>query len=389
MQNGIQLKIEDYICENNKIYFISSAKSVLGQYDFQTKRVSILLDYSQIVGVHMAFARIIMCCHKIYCVPCYAEDIYCYNLKTKQFYNLNIEHKIFEKMPKRKIIEPVEVEGYVCCVCRSPHLVITINSETDQFDVDYFEKMEEEHDIFKPVVRDGVIRYPFLSNCLVSFDVKKRAYYMTKVYEKVGKSDWDYIFHFLYDDEGDIWICSFKGELYRVKDDNVEKIEIPREHIGKYKNIQDGSIQYMISEMISADEKIYLVLADDDRILQYGIRDKRFEWINGLRREGVSNEEMIHYDNCKFYGDIMFIYMRDSGMFYIWNLHKHIFKRFDFVLAGDAAAKLQLFLLGNETGCMDLNFYCSYIQAFEKNVCENSNQENCGEKIYLADIGNS
>lgn len=386
MENGIPLKVEDYICEDNQIYFIASYPYIIGQYDCQLDMMNILFDYSQTIGAFSAFTRIIKYKHKIYCIPCQADNIYCYNLDSRKFYSLNIPDVVFEKMPSRKIIEAIEVRGTIYCVCRSPHFVLTIDTETDGYQIHYCNENMEEHELFSLKVKDNCIIYPFFHNLIVSFDIGEKKFQIKKLYDTKIQNNWDYIFHFLYDETGCIWVCNYRGEVYSVKDNKIESIKLHQEYIDGHSNIK-RDYRYMISEMLYKKGKIYFIIADLEgfRILQYEISDKRFKWIE-TKQCRQPERKVIRCDNCKISNNRIYIYRFDDNKFYRWDFQGKSIDEFNIVISGHLAADLQLDFSQNESVCTNLEFYLSYLQ----NLCngsvrkDNSVKEEIGKMIYLS-----
>lgn len=391
MRNSLQLKVEDYICEDGQVYFIASRPCIIGKYDYQSCLLNVLFDYSQIVSVYRPFTRIVKYHYKIYCIPCYAENIYCYDLNSKQFYSLTIPDTVFHKMPNRKIIEAIEVKGHIYCISRSPHIVLIINAETDQYELYYNETMTEEHEFFAIRVKDDCIKYPLLNNLIVSFDLGTHAFGIEKLYDTEAKDSGEYIVHFLYDEIGYIWIHNHKGEVYRIKNNRVSSIEFPQEYISNHKSI-DHDIQYMISEMLYREGNIYFILANVDghHMLKYVISDKTFEKIEAAQGQHSERKE-IRFDNCKMSGNVLLIYRFDNNMFYRWDFEEGYLNEFAITMSGSLAAGIQIDFCGAESTCTNLLFYFDYVRALDNRNIKNKNLvgKTIGKTVYCSSTSSS
>lgn len=385
MKSGIGLKVEDYISEDNYIYFIASTPRIIGEYNHQLGKMNVLLDFSQQMNVYKPFTKIVKYNYKIYCMPCYAENIYCYNLNSNQFYSLYISDSLFRQMPNRKIIEAIEANGYIYCVCRSPQIVIIIDPKTDKYELCYNNDVPQEHEFFSIEVTSDCIIYPLFHNSIVRFDMMKHIFCIEKLFDAEMSDSGDYIFQIIYDDVGFVWIRNHKGEVYRKKNRESERIELSQHYIKNSKN-KNHNIQYMISEMLYREGCIYLILSDVSgyRILKRAISSQQFEWIE-IGQHQQSERKEIRFDTCKIVGDIVYIYRVDENMFYMWDFLKGFMNEFDITLPGDIAADLRLGFPDSECVNIDLKFYIDYVQNLKDVGIENKVVKNkdIGKIIYL------
>lgn len=373
---NFKLEIEDFCCEDNRIYFVASVPHIIGEYDFQSGILNVLFDYSKTISEFRPFTRMVKYRHKIYCIPCYAESIYCYNMHSNQFYRLDIPDTLFQKMPKRKIIEAIVVEGLIYCISRSPHMVLVLEAETDKYDFYSNSVLAEEHDFFSIVVKDNCIKYPLFQNLIVSFEIKERTFRVEKIFDTNSKDKGEYIYHFLYDEMGTIWICNHKGDVYWVKNDRAAKIELPQRK--KY-------VRYLVSEMLYQEGKIYFVQSHNGGhdVLKYTIRNGRFEWLETGNCQQLARKE-ICFDSCKIWNDMLCIYRFDYSTIYIWNLRDEFLKCFDSVISWKVSARLGLSLFYIESAQTQLELYLNYIQNDSQQSVINDNRmvESVGDIIY-------
>lgn len=378
-KKGMRMKVEDYTIENNQIFFIESNLFVIGQYDIKLRKLKILFDFSQQIDIAKAFSGIIKYQHKIYCIPCYAENIFCLDLRSNQFYSLNIPNELFKEMPKRKIIMTTEIDGKIYCVCRSPHLVISIDAVSDQYEINFCKEISGEHDRFNLKIKDGCLIYPFFHNLIIGYNVRQKDFYISKLYDNNMRNNWDYIFHIFHDEEGHVWISNFRGEVLRIKDGEAEEINIPKANMVKFQ-IENGSYNNMISEMLYIDENVYFIMADDDRILRYEIEKKSFSQVAYLANDKLVSQER-HYDNCKIYNNILFVYRPDEEMFYTWDFKEETLGRFEIIAEADILANLQSRFFYIESSTANLEFYFSLVKIMKNNYLTCGNKFN-GREIY-------
>lgn len=384
MKNVKVISVDDYIYEDNYIYFISSQLFIIGKYDLQSRKADVLVDYSQLIGIESAFARIIKTEHKIYCIPCYANDIYCYDLALNKYYSLNISEEWFRCMPKRKIIEPVKVYGNVYCICRSPHIVISIDTEQDTYEISSCQECTEEHDCFTVVLKNNSIEYPFMHNKIIRFDTERKEFILKTLFKSdADKDPWENIAFFLYDNKENIWFCNFKGEVFRTGDNQIEKIAMPNEFVGHYYHMNQWR-RHGIIGMSYRMGKICFMLGTDYRVLQYNISDRSFIWSKNPEAVTFKNQEI--YSHSKRMDERNFLlYSRTNNFFYIWNIEKGFLDKFPIVPLGEFFSHSQFLrnkcLNASELQNINLNLFLSFVEK-QDDCKDNLYGEVSGMKIY-------
>lgn len=367
----MDIEVLDYIYDDNRIYFIASITSVLWEYDCITQKLNVLVDYSDIMDFSRAFARIIKIEEKIYCIPGYAEQIYCFDLSTSKFYSLGISKDFFAQMPKRKIMEPVCVGKNIYCVCRSPHSVLTIYSETDTHEICFMSDMEEEHDFFSVKTSNGILEYPFLNNSVVHFNLHTKNFSIKELFEAPKSDDVnERLFRLTDDRNGYLWGCNFKGELFKYKDGKVKWIGMPSDYVAFF---HDG--RYLLTGIIGIccqDDVMYLILESDYRILQYNLQDEKFEW--SLSPDNFIFKNQVTYSNYKVIGNGEFLlYDRVKRYFFFWNKKEGFVNCFSISITPEILArykKIQPYFVNfnYETKLVDVKFYLDFLKALDKNA---------------------
>lgn len=383
------LDMVDFVYEDEQIFFIAPCLPAIWRYDCSKGMTTILVDFTESINAKGSFVRLMKIKQKIYCIPCFANNIYCYNLDTGQFYSLNIPEEIFQQMPERKIIEAISLNSNLYCVCRSPHIIIDINTENDTYQIYRLKDIEQEHNFFTIKNNKEVIAYPFLQNQLICFDTKNKEIFFKKLYESIEDTcpEEKWIYNFEYDDMGGIWFCNFIGEVYRVIDGKIDQIKMPDNFIGYYHD-SVGRKRPGINGMEYMDGNICFILASDYRILQYNLSENKFIWSGEPSDECFRNEEIyFHYNSIKENG--LLLYGRDTNSFYVWDKEKGFTDKFAIMLSADILAQnrvLQSYVnLERESDNINLQFYLEFVKQLkdgEKNSV--GMEEKIGKKIYIS-----
>lgn len=389
MYSGRGINIVDFVYDDSKIYFMALDMPFIWQYDCLKRKIQVLIKFPAELNIRGAFVRLIKVKQKIYCIPCFADNIYCLNLENRLFYSLKISEELFYHMPARKIIEPVNCGDRIFFVCRSPHLIIEINTEKDTFEIYKPENIKQEHNFFSVKIVNGVIQYPFLQNQLICFDIEIKKFYIKKLYESIIEicPEEKYIYNFDYDRMGSIWWCNFDGEVYRNINKMTEKIRMPESFIGKYHDIIDRE-RPGINGMVFIDNKLCFILATDYRILQYDIYKKEFIWSENSGEESFKNQEIyFHYNILNDKGLVLFSQVTNS--FYFWNIEKgfelKVAMRISPEILAENSILLEYYNFENETEYIDLQFYLEYLKK-EKKKKIGEIENNVGEKIYCINL---
>lgn len=389
MQESTVLDIVDFDYEDGQIYFIASNTPFIWQYNCIKGNIMILTEFPSNINVAGAFARLIKVKQKIYCIPCFADNIYCYDLVTNQFYSLNIPDELFCKMPKRKIIEPFIVNGNLYCICRSPHYIYEINIENDAYDIYKVQGTQSEHNFFSIKCYNGVIEYPHLNNQIISFDTRNKSFYFRTLYESDIKNcpEEKNIFNFEYDSIGGIWWCDFNGDVYRSTKSEMHQVKMPDEFYGKYQDVI-GRERPGINGIELINENICFILASDYKILQYDLFKSQFTWSQNPDNECFRNKEIYFHYN-KLSDKSLLLYSRDKKIFYIWNIEKGFLNQFVIKISADILARNRFFdsyiSIKSESNDINLQFYLEFVKCFEDRkekllVMEEKN----GREIYIS-----
>lgn len=365
MYEEIVPDIVDFICEDGQVYFIAMNIPAIWQYDYARRNVSILTYFPESIAIAGAFVRLIKVGQKIYCIPCFADDIYCYNMETSLFYSINIPKDFFCRMPKRKIIEPVNSNETLWCVSRSPHLIIEINTESDTYEIHEFQEMVLIHNYFAVRLEKGVIEYPFMQNRIICFDTSKKEFHIRTLYET---DEEDYleeknIYNFTYDNNGGIWWCNFRGDVYRIEGDRICSIKMPDCFIGQYQDVI-GRNRPGINGMILMNDHICFVLASEYKILKYNIIEKKFMWSENPGDECFRKQEVYFHYN-KLNERVLVLYSNDSRFFYIWDIERGFIDKFCIELAVQLLAQnrglQQYYNVTDESHNFNLQIYLNFV----------------------------
>lgn len=273
-------------------------------------------------------------------------------------------------MPRRKIIEPVNLNGTLYCVCRSPHLIIEINTLNDTYSFYEFQNIRQEHNFFTVRVQKETIVYPFLQNQFVCFNIRNKEYQIKTLY----KSNSDYceedrdIYNFEYDSFDGIWWSDFRGEVYHIENDNICQITMPDHFIGQYQDNLNRD-RPGINGMIFMGSNLCFVLGSDYKILQYDVIEKKFIWSENPGKETFNNQE-IYFRYNKLNEKKLMLYSRGTKCFYVWEMDRGFIDRFCIRVPAKLLAeneKLQLYCeITNESFAFNLQYYFEYLKFWGK-----------------------
>lgn len=377
------------------IYFVSPYINALLAYNCRSEEVLVMAEFPKKLQMVGAFEKILKCDNKIFLFPCFADDIYYYDIEKGQYYNLNVA-SIVNDFPKRKVFEVVYFEGIVYCVCRIPHMVFCIDPKScivreflaPSKMVLRGKKNEVEDRFFSLCVKERTIFYPYLDNFVVAFDIDSKLFAISNLSEdkvEMQKDVDNNIYQLVCGNFDDWWICNYKGEVFKVKDNKKIKITMPDDFIETFfdgRNIQPG-----INNMFFVNDTLCIMLRAEYRVLKYNVILEEFTWEgNNIIQNNVRGEQVIFLRTAQISRDTVLEYCRADGAVYIWNYYKGFIKKIEFNISMGKMAHnnvLKEYYIDYAASTSDLESLISFVREIDEDkIFECSNE--CGRRIYYA-----
>lgn len=391
-----EIKIKDVFgltYDNGKMYIISLYMPVIMVYDFLTKKTEKLCDYPRdMMDNTAAFEKVIKCDSKLYLFPCLAYEVYCYDILTGKFTKLLSLDSIGEDLPQRVCFHVLKYEKYVFAVCNNPHFIMRINSLNDDIQVwkpDY-KRYAYNHAVnypFSVCIRDDMLIYPYSSSLIIEFCIKDESFHFVNLVgadNDYPKKEYGYLQGLVMNNAGRTWVNNWYGELFEIVDNEMRKIEVPSELAGVYNDGVSTEIP-KIYKIIYKNDKLYLLLQSDFRILVYDISSKKFSWednISGTWNEQRRKLAYTVYSQMEENSFLLFHY--NESAIYMWDVNRGFTDKIEVkILMDQMDGDDYLYKCwGNNLSKQDdLETYLSYIKNVNNNQTENK-EESCGEKIY-------
>lgn len=387
MDSVIVNKIIDYFYKDGKIYYITSDFYGIMTYDTKTGKNSILVSYPESICMDMAFDQMLFVNNKIYLIPCFAKEIYYYDMELNQIDYLRALSSDMSKMPKRKYIRGIIYHNMVYCVSRSPHIIVMIDSRNNNIDMVSLHGLESEDLIFYIDIYDEKLVYPYFDNIIIVFDLKTKS--INKINLKMEEkgfitADGDNIIEFVkFDYLGNIWLYNGKGELfcYYYNGDCV-KIETPRDFSGQF---YDGrNYRTRINGIYILERRLIFTSAAGYSVLIYDMERKVFSEDNRkqIRMADARPNQIIR--SRKMDSDKLLLHNYNESVFYVWNQKFGITNEYQLTVPDGEIVKNKLykdyFRYRTEYHKQDLKNMLELLQIWENE--ERENMLRCGEKIY-------
>lgn len=387
--------VEGLTGDDEKIYFISSDIYAILVCDCYSNQINILAEFPKEVQIPKAFEKILKYEKKIYLFPCYAKDIYYFDLEKNKFIKLDVILPLIDEMPQRKVLEVLIHNKKIYCVCRCPNMVISINSDTDNVEVfkmplELLKKKKFAAETwFSTVIRKDKLVYPYGNSAIVKFSLIDKVFDIVYFDEKLTEecenvSNW--ILGICIDNNDDFWMYSVCGEIYKVVKDKKIRIVAPKGPIGIF---YDGNHEQPgINNVFSVGDDICFVLRSESKILKYNITTGRFVWCqNDLGKWDVGGTPIAFFKCTQVDEETFWLYNRNDNAAYKWNYRKGFIERVDFKISIDKLLKTEFdnryryLILNTIKKENDLYNYILYIEG-EKNERKTEKNVSYGQKIY-------
>lgn len=389
MTNYLLKWVNGLTCDGEKVYFITAYISAIMVYDCRNRNVEILGNFPKRAQLVVAFEKIIKYNRKIYLFPCYAEDIYCYNLDNDRYYELNILSLLIDRMDKRKILEVLEYNGKIYCICRHPNMIICIDPETDDFQIYMLPQdlLKEEKSLdktfFSVAIKDDHLIFPYMDNAIIEFSLEQKIYevtYLNETFNDPNDNMHNDISTICVDNQGVIWMCDVRGQVFKVVNNKKIKINMPDDFIRIY---NDGYHEHTgINRMFMVGNDLCFIVYSACKILKYSIDTQKFLWCDNDLSEWSDKGSQVVFLYTQIDSETYWIYSRSDEAIYKWHHENGFIEKAELVVSIDTLinSKLErtslLDIFEKET---DLSGYILYIQCAYENSIENMK---CGEKIY-------
>lgn len=380
--------------DKDKIYFINAYIPALMVYDCHKKDVEILGSFPKKVHLVGAFERIIKCDRKIYLFPCYAEDIYCYDLDKKQYYELDILSTLKNTMDKRKVLNVLEYNKKIYCICRCPIMVICIDPETDEFQIYIMprdllrEEKATDKTFFSVDINDNRLIFPYMYNAIIEFLLEEKIYkinFLNGISNLQNDSIYEEISLICVDNQGVIWMCDISGEVFKVVNKKRIRVAMPNDFIGLY---NDGyHEQPGINKMFVVGDELCFILRSSHKILKYNMSTAKFLWCdNDLAKWNDKGRNIAFLYDAQIDARSFWIYSKNNDTVYKWDNKKGFIEKIEFAVSINALFESKLekkYLLDFFQREDDLSGYILYNQRiYECNIQEENVR--FGEKIYYS-----
>lgn len=383
--------IDELIYDDDRIYFISSFIYAVMVYDCHTKKVDILCDFPREVQFIGAFERIIKYDRKIYLFPCFAEDIYCYNLDKDEYHRLNILSTVINRMVKRKVLSVLTYDGRIYCICRCPNMVICIDPKTDDFQIHMMpqELLRKEETVvkglFDVLIKGNHLIYPYVNNAVIEFSLEEKVFTVNYLDESLEgpSANIHNILGMCIDANGVIWMCDLSSQVFQIVNNRRIKISVPDDYLGVYDDgYRKRSVIYKIL-MIGND--LCFILGSVCKILKYNIDTQDALWDNNDLAEWDSESRQIAFFlDAQIDDETFWLYNKNDDAVYKWNYKEGFTEKVELEISLDAlfSSKFSenhvLNIIKRED---DLNGYIQYIKYGYGNSMQEKNI-NYGGKIY-------
>jgi len=389
-----QLKdINGFTYNQGKIYMISPYISAIMEYDFSLKKVSKICSYPKDVCEESAFERMITYDSRIYLFPCCTDSIYCYNTQTHEYTKLLELSKVARNIPKRKYIEVLEYKDFIYAVCCYPNMIIRINPVDNDIQIwklnNEISKSESiiNHQISACIYNDKLI-YLYSSNIEIQFCISEKSFqvkHLEKRRDNWKEEKYGYILGMAINKEGKQWAYNWNGDVYEIRNDKMLKIDLPSELEGVYDDdLYDE--QAKISRILFKNDKLYIVLHCDYRILVYDINASNYYWIrNTYITAWKSESRKIAYDvYAQMDMSTFLFYNCNDGKIYVFDVDKGFINKIKLNIPTDDILDDECFHKYMESVFMrtdNLNIYMQYIN---KNCISKSIENEChsGREIF-------
>lgn len=394
--DGIRIKdIVGMTYDKGKMYITPTYIPVIVVYDFSTKKTEKLCDYpKEMMSQFSAFEKIIKCGSKIYLFPCMSDKIYCYDICTEKYKELLALDSIEKNLPKRKCFDVLKHEQYIYAVCINPNFVMRINPLNDDMQVwkpDYkaFDYDDTVNYPFSACIYDDKLIYPYSLSLKIEFCMNDETFRfadLTGREKNYSKKEYGYLQEFVWDSAGKFWVSSWYGELFRIDDNEMKKIEMPLGLEGVY---DDGVSKEVprINKIILNSDKLYFVLQCDRRILGYDIVLNDFFWVEDSAPVWKEERRKLFYSAYSQMEEDSFLLFNYNEMkIYVWNIEKGFTDEIELYISLDAIVENDYLCECWEKNLVnqdDLETYLLYIKRLGNNKLEKKESNN-GEAIYSA-----
>lgn len=394
MNSYLMEDMTGFTYDNGKIYFVLAYMSAILSYDYSHETVEILANFPKEAQIIGAFEKVVKYGKKIYLFPCYAKDIYCYDLEEEKFYPLRGVTSIIDGMPKRKVFDVFIYNEKIYGVCRYSNMIICVNPQTDDFRV---YKISEktllidkkiENTLFSVFVKNGRVFIPYADSAVIEFDFDKEDFSVTFMNENKlihPKDNEHYIMGICVDDRGIYWTYNACGELFKFSNNVKTKIDMPCDFVGNY---DDGlRIQQTINNMLLCGDELCFFLRSEYSVLRYNILTGEFMWQKNELSHWKEKKRRIAYfgwaqpDKDK---KAFWIYGKNDGAIYKWNCREGFVEKiyikiaFKNLIRVEVGRKYLLHLFSEKDDLI------SFIRYFKCELSDDNQitTESCGRKIY-------
>lgn len=377
--------------DHEKIYFVTNVILAILYFDCSDGKVKILSEFPKEVETVCAFEKIVKYGDKIYLFPCLEDYAYCYDLKKEEYQKLDIFGSAIDKIPERKVLETLIYNKKIYCICRCPDMVICIDTETDAIQVYMLSaklpQRKRTELVSSVIIKDDRLIFPCVNDLLIEFDMNTNVFNIISLNEKMEDIDInDYIMDICMDSDGTLWLCSFKGQLYKVVDNRKIKVDLPENFIKNYDAGVFG-IQRGIDRMFAVGDSVYFTLRSECKVLQYNVNNGDFLWINNtLSKWNDDGIRMAFINYTQVDNETFWFYNWNDYAAYRWDFQKGFTKKIEFRISIDELLKVQFakeYLTKCDEAEVGLEYYISHVKA-EKYKQKIKSNINLGKKIYDA-----
>lgn len=386
--------ITGFVYDDEKIYFVLAYMPALLFYDCCSGNVEVLVNFPEEAQMIGAFERIIKYDDKIYLFPCYAGDVYCFDLGKNKFYSLESLITVAEKMPQRKVFDAFIYNDKIYGVCRYSNIIVCVNPQTDNgliYNVplaNLIISRKIENTLFSVFVKNDSVYIPYADSAVIEFNMDKEIFNVTFLDgdKSIHPEDREhYIMGICIDNVGKYWMYNACGELFKYFNNVKTEIDMPDDFCGSY---DDGlHIQPAINNMFLNGSELYFFLRSEYSVLKYNILTENFIWQKNKLSHWKEKTRKIAYfgwaqpDKDK---NAFWIYGKNDGAIHKWNCSEGFAEKIYFKITFENLIRVEVgrkYLLHLFSEKDDL---ISFIRYFK---CELSDEkpiktENCGRKIY-------
>ncbi len=351
-QHNYQIQISSYCPVGDSIWIYMSGYGLF-QFDKENAQIKFFTELPAEVSDIGAFETIIEYNKKLYFIPCYADDIYYYDIEQNCFQMLNIPFSNLEGLAKRKIISTILRDDILYCIIRRPFCVVCINLFQEKYEICFFQKdyllpddwkKQMSMAFFEVCVDKDSVLIPYANNEIVIFDMKQKNFSIKKLsslrIENVPRFPWwkNSIMQIEKMYSNAYFMRMYNGDIYQFDENSLTKVELPEEVSGYYA-LGDRSFLPRIYKFLVIGSFIYFFFYNNHDVLKFNCKNGEFLWYENhyVSQRGKNQTAPIYVEIKMFDSNTVLLHSRQDNALYLFNT--------------DAG------FIGNPSVCMTKEFY--------------------------------